>query len=77
MWMGSDGVGILMLIAGIWMTVFWGVIIALVVWGIAKISNSRPGSKDRLELPLQTAQRRLASGDMTLDEFNEIRQAIG
>ena len=73
----GGGIGIWMLIAGIWMTVFWGGIIALVVWGITRLSKSRSGTRDRLEPPIQTAQRRLADGSITLDEFSEIKQAIG
>jgi putative membrane protein len=52
---------------GIWMLVFWGVVIALVVWGIKKLTEhgsrgSRTGEKPD---PLDIAKERYAKGEIS------------
>ena len=61
---------------GLGMLLFWGAVIGLVVWGIRSIS----GPKDRLSespRPLEIAQRRYAQGEITLQEFEEIKTGLG
>jgi uncharacterized membrane protein len=38
MWYWHEGMGWWMVFGGIWMLVFWAVVIALVVWGIKKLT---------------------------------------
>jgi putative membrane protein len=56
----------------LWMLLFWGGIIGLAVWGINRMTRGR----DREGTPLEIAQRRYASGEITRDEFESIKAAL-
>ncbi len=78
MWHSGDGMGWWMLFGGIWMVVFWGAIIAFAVWGIRKLtdregSGSSPTGKGDA---LQTAKERYARGEITKEEYEEIKRTI-
>ena len=53
----------------IMMVLFWGGVIALVVWGVRQFTqnNGREGN------PVDIAKERLAKGEITKDEFEAIR----
>ena len=76
MWYWHDGMGWgWMLFGGLWMLVFWVVIIALVVWGIKKVterggSASKPPEKRD---PLDIAKERYAKGDISREQFEQIK----
>jgi putative membrane protein len=75
-WAPNQGFGWWMIFGGIWMIVFWGVIIGLVVWGIRAVTDRR----DRPSLessPLEIAQRRYARGEISKEEFNDIKATLG
>ena len=57
----------------LWMLLFWGGIIGLVVWGINRMTRGRNG-KD--ETPLEIAQRRYARGEISRDEFESIKATL-
>jgi uncharacterized membrane protein len=46
-----------------------------IIWAIRRISTS-PGSQGSRTEPLEIARQRLASGEITLAEFEEIRDWI-
>ena len=51
--------------------VFWVTIVGLVVWGIKQFfSNRGEGS------PIEIAQKRLARGDISKEQFDELREAL-
>lgn len=77
MWGYHEGFGWWMLFGGMWMVLFWGIVIAVIIWGANKLSRPENDHVNRLETLLETAQRRLAEGEVTLDEFKEIKVAIG
>ncbi len=61
---------------GLGMLLFWGAVIGLVVWGIRSIS----GPKGRLSesgRPLEIAELRYAQGEITLQEFEDIKTGLG
>jgi uncharacterized membrane protein len=73
MWWGiHDGMGWWMAFAGIWMLIFWGPIIALAVWGIINLSGGKNQPAER-KVPLEIAQGRYAQGEITGEQFEEIK----
>jgi len=78
MWETPIGMGWWMAFGGIWMVVFWGGLIALIVWGIKKLVE-RPGSKldaDEKHQPLDIARERYAKGEISRDEFEQIKRDL-
>ncbi len=74
MWGLHDGMGWWMVFGGFWMLVFWAAIIGLVVWGISR--TSRRDDRDHIDSPMEIAKRRLARGDLTRDEYEELTKAL-
>ena len=74
MWYMHEGMGWWMAFGGIWMVVFWGVLIALIVWGITKISK-RDESIPKHD-PLNVAKERYAKGEISREEFNQIKKDL-
>ena len=57
------------------MVIFWGTVIALAVWAIQAF---RPvAGETRGETPLAIAQRRYAAGEISREEFEQIRRDLG
>ena len=54
------------------MVIFWGGVIALVVWGVRQFTRDR----ERGRSPLDIARERLASGEITKEEFDRIRSDL-
>lgn len=78
MWHGDGGMGWWMVFGGIWMVLFWGGIIALVVWGIKKLTErggSGTGGTDKRD-PLDIAKERYARGDISKEEFEQIKKDL-
>lgn len=78
MWETPIGMGWWMAFGGIWMVVFWGGLIALIVWGIKKLVE-RPGSKldaSEKHRPLDIARERYAKGEISRDEFEQIKKDL-
>jgi putative membrane protein len=53
------------------MVLFWGGLIALLVWGVQSLVK-RDGARD----PLEIAKERLARGEITLEQFEEIKSKL-
>jgi putative membrane protein len=51
------------------MVLFWGAIIAVVVWGIRQFTGGRRQDRSALDI----AKERLARGEITKEEFDRIR----
>jgi putative membrane protein len=76
MWWGwHEGFGWWMWFGWVWMLIFWGVFIGLIVWGVKALTGRNERSPER-ETPLEIAERRYARGEITREEFEEIRAAI-
>jgi len=63
-----------MMFFGGWMIIFWAVFIGLIVWGIIWL-NRRGGSIPRRS-PLDIAKERYASGEISKEEFEEIKKRL-
>ncbi len=58
----------------IWMVIFWGGLIALIVWGIMKLSQ-RNGSTPKRD-PLDVAKERYAKGEIPREEFEQLKKDL-
>ena len=78
---GGFGMG-----AGGWllMIVFWGVLVAVIVWAIATVVASRTddareprrSTEAPLEQPLEILDRRVASGEIDVETYEELRSKL-
>ena len=74
MWGTNEGMGWWMIFGGIWMVIFWGAIIWLIVWGVGQVSGGGRRSDDN---PLEIARTRYARGEITREQFEQLRQDLG
>jgi putative membrane protein len=75
MWGWHDGIGWWMVF---WMVLFWGVIVALVVWGVKKLTErgSSGSSTSEKRDPLDIAKERYARGEISREEFEQIKKDL-
>ena len=74
MWYMHEGAGWWAVFGGLWMLLFWGGIIALIVWGISKISGQ--GDSTQKQGSLDVAKGRYAKGEISKEEFEQIKKAL-
>ena len=77
MWFG-DGMGWWMVFGGVWMILFWAAVIGLVVWLVIRLTR-RGGTSDRGDgrrTPLEIARERYAKGEISREEFEQIRKDL-
>ena len=73
MWWGNWGWGMgLMMFIGL---IFWGSIIWLVVWGITRLTRHETHSSERRD-PLDIARERYAKGEITREQFEQIKKDL-
>lgn len=66
------GVGWWWLVMPIGMIIFWGGVIALIVWAIRQFSEGRGGGGNAIDI----ARDRYARGDISREEFEQIRRDL-
>ena len=74
MWDMPLGMGWWWVFGGLWMVVFWGGLIALIVWGIKKLTERGDSTPKRN--PLDTAKERYAKGEISGEEFEQLRRDL-
>ncbi|MCX5991257.1 MAG: SHOCT domain-containing protein [Chloroflexi bacterium] len=78
MWCGGhEGIGWWPVVGGVFMLLFWGGIVALVIWGISRMARGRgcgPGSREGG--PLDIAKNRYARGEISREEFEQIKKDL-
>jgi len=74
MWFMHEGIGWWWVFGGIWMILFWGGLIALVIWGISRLT--RRGSFGEKQTPLEIARERYARGEITREEFEQHKKDL-
>lgn len=83
--MHDGGMGWWMLWDGGMMIIFWGLIIGLIVWGVSRVTggdrrDEQPHGDDRAvrgnQSPIDVARTRYARGEITRDEFTQIRRDL-
>ena len=67
MWGFHEGMGWGWVFGGIWM----------LVWGVKQFTGEREASRSPGDTPLEIAQKRLARGEITLEEFDQIKIGLG
>ncbi|OGO19004.1 MAG: hypothetical protein A2144_12570 [Chloroflexi bacterium RBG_16_50_9] len=63
---------------GGWMTIIWVVIIALIVWGVVALvrrGSAASGTPPKPD-PLEIARERYARGEISREEFEEIKKNL-
>lgn len=68
------------LLGGLGMLLFWGLIIGLVIWLIVTLTRLNQGTAQRSAAPdtaLDILRRRLAAGEITPQEYDELRRKLG
>jgi putative membrane protein len=65
-----------MFFGGFWMIVFWGAIIALIVWAVIKLSRREDTTTGSKASPLDVAKERYAKGEITKSEFDQIKKDV-
>lgn len=73
--MFHDGFG-WMLFGGFWMIVFWGAIIALIVWAVIRLSRREDTAAGSKSSPLDAAKERYAKGEIAKAEFDQIKKDL-
>jgi putative membrane protein len=68
-----DGMGWWMILGSIWMVLFWGGLIVLVIWGIKKLTQSSGGGTKNA---LDVAKERYARGEITREQFEQIKKDL-
>lgn len=73
MWVAHEGMGWWMLFGG----VFWILFIGAMVYLFSSASDRGTGNPQaRSETPLEVAQRRLAAGEISHEEYERIRETL-
>ena len=65
-----------MFFGGFWMIVFWGAIVALIVWAVIRLSRREDTSSVSKVNALDTAKERYAKGEINKAEFDQIKKDI-
>jgi putative membrane protein len=76
MWGMHDGMGWWMVFGGLWMVLFWGAVIWLVVWGVGRATSGTGGRTSEQEAPVEIAKRRYARGEISREEFEQLRRDL-
>ncbi|MDD5191074.1 MAG: SHOCT domain-containing protein [Dehalococcoidales bacterium] len=69
-------------VGGIFMLLFWGGIIALVIWGISRMTHRGMAMRHMhmghmgAEEPLDIAKARYAKGEITKEQFEQIKKDL-
>lgn len=72
--MWTDGMSWWMLFGGFWMIIFWGGVIALIIWGISRLSRrDDPTPKGNA---LDIARERYAKGEINKEEFEQLKKDL-
>ena len=72
--MWDTGIGWWMGFGWIWMIVFWGGLIALIVWGVHRLTQRDGPSSKRGALDI--ARERYAEGEISGEEFNQLKNDL-
>ena len=77
MWHDADGMGWWMLWGGLMMLLFWGGLIVLVVWLAQSVAGAgKSAGTPAVDSPLEIAKQRYARGELTRDEFAQIKSDL-
>ncbi len=72
MWGMHDGMGWWMVLGSFWVVVFW----AGLLWFATSLIGKETTGQTREESPLEIAKRRYARGELSREQFEQIRQDL-
>ena len=75
-WGQHEGMGWWFVFGGVGMFMFWSVIIGLAIWGIRRFTQDDRRHDESEPTPVEIAKRRLANGELTNDEYEQLRKAL-
>jgi putative membrane protein len=70
------GMGWWMIFGGILFILFWAGIIALIVWGVSRLTHDGRPSSPSGKSPLDIAKERYARGEITREQFDQIKKDL-
>ncbi len=78
MWGNHEGMGWWMVFGGLWMLLFWGAVIAGIIWIVRKLSGHDEANSSALKRrdPLDIAKERYAKGEISKEEFDQIKKNL-
>jgi uncharacterized membrane protein len=77
MWHANDGMGWWMVFMGVFWVLFWGSLIFLAIAAITRSSGGSGRGRDADDISaIEIARRRLARGEITPEQFQEIRRHL-
>jgi putative membrane protein len=78
MWFWNEGMGWWMMFGGVWSLLFLGGLIALIVWIVKRATGNKGPSSDSSQKsdPLSIAKERYAKGEITRDEFEQMKKDL-
>jgi len=74
MWYMHNFGGGWMIFGGIIMLLFWAGLIALIVWGVSKLTRQHVSAGK--QSPLDIARERYAKGEISREEFEQIKKDL-
>jgi putative membrane protein len=66
-----------MLFGSVWFVILWGLIIWAVVTVVSKLGGRQSSEGSREDPPVDIAKRRYARGEITKDQFDQMRRDLG
>ncbi len=60
--------------AGLWMVLFWGALIGLIVWAVIRLSRQN-GSQSKVN-HIEIAKERYAKGEISKKEFDQLKKDL-
>ncbi len=72
MWYMHDGGW--WVLGGIGMLLFWGGMIALIIWGVSRLTKR--GGMEGKPTPLDIAKERYARGEITREQYEQIKKDL-
>lgn len=74
MWDITSGMSWWWVFGGFWVLLFWGGLVALIVWAVKKLTER--GGTVLKSAPLAVVKERYAKGEITREEFEQIRRDL-
>ncbi len=76
MWGFQQGFQWWMPMFGMGMMLFWVVVVGLIIWGVVRLAGGKTDRPDAEDTPLAILQKRLARGEITTEQFEELQDSI-
>jgi len=76
MWGAETGMGWWMLWGSVWFVLLWG----LIIWAVLRVAgggSERGSERQAGARPIELAQRRYASGEISREQFEQIKRDLG